>query len=241
MKENKIIKVIIILAIIVSLAMVVYSLHKTPGKQNTIEVMVNDYLGDIYYGTDTWMPTFNNINSAEEKWIWECAYSNLFKDEKDPGMYVTKEQIEDSAREVFGENLKKEFPTEGLEFWLEPEEDKYFVARASVEADYYIDYIIDSIEEKDNKVIVEIVEYKYNDIWHEQNELQVFNISFNEPITKYDLTYTGNIDLYNDYLLNKMKEAETFVVNNKEKFSTAKIMLEIDDKTGDLYIVSVER
>lgn len=249
MEENNIIKIklskILILVILAIIVMIGYSAYKANWGNEQIskitENKVDQYLGDIYYGTDTWMPTFNNINSTDENWIWECAYSNLFKDGRDPGMFVTKEQIENSAKEVFGENLKKQFPNEGLEFWLEPEADGYFVARASIEADYYIDYIINSIENKENKVVVEIIEYRYNDIWHEQSELQVFNINYNEPITKYDLTYTGSIDLYNDYLLEKMKKAETFVVDNKEKFSTAKITLEIDEKTGNLYIVSVER
>lgn len=99
---------------------------------------------DIFYFTGE-LPSFDDINSVDEDWIWLAAYYNLFSGEQDLGMYVTKEYVENSAKDIFGENLKKEFPIEGLEFWLEPENGKYFVKKAGVDFDYINDFEITDI------------------------------------------------------------------------------------------------
>ena len=64
---------------------------------------VYSYLYRIYTGISTCIPTFADINSTDENWIH-------------------KEDIEKSAKQLFGNNFNKEFPENGLEFWLEPQD-----------------------------------------------------------------------------------------------------------------------
>lgn len=198
---------------------------------------IEKYLGKIYFILEDVIPSFTDINEANEKWIWKCAYCNLVRNEKDTGDKVTKEQVEDSAKEIFGKDFIKQFPKEGLEFWLEPDGNKYFVAAAGIEPDYFYEYIINSIAYKDNQVLLELIEYKTSDIWHNQTELKVLNIATNEEIKKYDLIEYDN----NDYLLEMQENVKEFIKNNKEKFSMAKITLQIDEEFNQLYVVSVQR
>ena len=61
---------------------------------------------DIFYFTGE-LPSFDDINSVNENWIWLVAYYNLFSEEQKPGMYVTKEYVENSTKDIFGENKKR--------------------------------------------------------------------------------------------------------------------------------------
>lgn len=204
------------------------------------EEKVKEFIDRIYFiGLDL-IPSFNDINSVDEEWIWLCAHSNLFSDGKDPGMYVTKEQVEESAKEVFGEDLEKQFPNDGLEFWLEPEDGKYFVGRAGLDPDYINDYeVVDIIAEQD-KIIVEVVEYKYNSL-HDDTTLQIINIENNQVI---DNIKEEDYEDTDPELFDSSRLYETvsdLVINNLEQFSTAKLTLKMDEQTGILYIVSVDR
>jgi len=201
------------------------------------------YISKIYFGTDTYMPEFNNINLANEQWIWECAYRNLVNfEELYAAMTVTKEDVEMSARQLFGNDLQKEFPKEGLEFWLEPEGDEYFYKAAGIELDFYNDYEILSYKKSDKDIIVNIVEYKYNQIFlGEPTELNLYKINSDEVIKTYSLNSITTNDNYNDFLLSKHNEATTFVKENPELFSTATITLEYDEQKDLRYVKSFER
>ena len=205
---------------------------------------INSYLYSIYFGTETYMPEFKDINSADEKWIWECAYRNLVNfDDLVTATTVTKENVEESAKQLFGNDLNKEFPKEGLEFWLEPEGNEYFYAVASIEQDFYNDYSILSTENNGNTITVEIVEYKYNEVFlGEPTELNLYKFGTNELVKTYSLASDENINNSdNNVLYEKMDEAITYVEEHPEEFSTAKVTLKQDESTGNLYVVSVER
>ena len=204
---------------------------------------INEYISKIYIGTYTYMSEFNNINLANEQWIWECAYINLVNfEELYTAMTVTKEDVEMSARQLFGDDLQKEFPKEGLEFWLEPEGDGYFYAAAGIESDFYNDYQILSYKKSDKDIIVNIVEYKYNQYWlGEPTELNLYKINSDKVIKTYSLNNIITNDNYDDFMSSKVSEAMTFVKENPELFSTATVTLEYDEQNDLLYIKSFER
>ena len=211
-------------------------------QEKIFEKKLDDYISDIYFGLDTYMSEFDNINLADENWIWECTHRFLWKDDNAIPGIISKEDIETAAKKCFGDNLQKEFPKEGLEFWLEPEEDGYFLAAASTELDFHNDYEIVSYNKTDKDIIVNIVEYKYNEIFlGEPTEFNLYKVNSDEIIKSYDLspnTVNGN---YNEFLLNKHDEAKIFVKENVELFSTATITLEYDEQNDLLYIKSFER
>lgn len=204
---------------------------------------IDNYISNIYFGLDTYITEFDNINLADEKWIWECTYKFLCKDNTfSSSIIISKENIETVAKKCFGSDLQKEFPKEGLEYWLEPKEDGYFLAVASTESDFHNDYEILSYKKNDKNIIVDIVEYKYNEIFlGEPTKLELYKINSDEVVKSYSLNISSATDIYNDFLLNKHNEAKIFVKENIGLFSTATITLEYDEQNDLLYIKSFER
>lgn len=205
---------------------------------------INSYIYDIYTGINTTITEFDNINSANEQWIWECAYKNLaYMDDTYDKQIVTKEDVEKSAKKLFGDDLQKEFPKEGLEFWLEPEKDGFFYAAASVENDFCNGYEILSYEKNDNNIVVNIVEYKYNNIYlGEPTELNLYKQDSDKILKSYPIITNTNMgDKHNNYLWTLQDRAIEFVKDNTELFSTATIILEYDELTNSFYIKSFER
>ena len=62
-----------------------------------------------------------------------------------------------------------------------------------------------------------------------------------ENVKSYDLNINPALDNYNDLLVKKLEEAEIFVKENPELFSTATVTLEYDEQNDLLYIKSFER
>lgn len=212
-------------------------------QEKEFEEKIDMYVSDIYSGIDTYISEFKDINSATEQWIWECACRFLWKDDTIlTANIISKEDVEIAAKKCFGDNLQKEFPKEGIEFWLEPEEDGYILAAASTESDFHNDYEILSYKKTDEDVIVNIVEYKYNEIFlGDPTELKLYKINSDEIVKTYSLNDSPITDNYNDFLLNKHNEAKIFVKENIELFSTATITLEYDEQNDLLYVKSFER
>lgn len=239
----KILTLLLIIIIIVIIILGVNFLLKPKKQEEDFEEKIDMYVSDVYSGIDTYISEFKDINSANEQWIWECVCRFLWKDNTLlPASIISKDDIEIAAKKCFGDNLQKEFPKEGIEFWLEPKDDGYFLATASTEADFHNSYEILSYKKSDTNIIVNIVEYKYNEIFlGEATEFNLYKINSDKIIKSYDLNTNTSIDNYNDFLLSKHSEAEKFVKENPQLFSTATITLEYDEQNDLLYIKSFER
>ena len=105
--------IIIFILTIILIGMIVYrSRSVSNSEQVTITEIENieNYISEIYMWqeiTNEALPTFDNINNANELWIWEVVKKNLEEFELD------YQQIQDKGKEIFGEDFKKEFPKEG--------------------------------------------------------------------------------------------------------------------------------
>ena len=211
--------------------------------EKDFEKKIDMYLSDIYLGINTYISEFKDINSANEQWIWECVCRFLWKDDTIlPSNIISKEYIETAAQKCFGDNLQKEFPKDGIEFWLEPENDGYILAAASTEADFHNSYEILSYTKNDKNIVVNIVEYKYNELFlGNPTEFSLYKINSDEVIKSYSLDTNTSFDDYNDFLSSKHNEAEKFVKENSQLFSKATITLEYDEQNDLLYIKSFKR
>ena len=112
---KKLIVVIIVLAIIF-VGMIIYK-NSAISSKNNVNIQeikeIETYLAKIYMWkeiTDEALPSFKDINEASEKWIWEVVKKNLEEYE------LTYEQIEEKAKELFGDHLNREFPKQGTEY-----------------------------------------------------------------------------------------------------------------------------
>lgn len=152
-----------LLAIIGVLLIIFFGLlfYRYKTKEQTVTAQevekVQEYISKIYMwkeDTGDALPTFENINSAPDKWIWEVVKKNI-----DSYDVITYEQIMEKAKEIFGEGFSKEFPKEGNESFVYNEENQGYEP-TNVELDSYNDaFLINKIEKVNENYKIEIVEY----------------------------------------------------------------------------------
>ena len=111
----------IIILLIIFVGMVMYK-NMAVGTTNNVNIQeietIESYISKIYMWkeiTKEAMPEFEDINNAEDLWTWEVVKKNLEEYE------ITKEQIEQKAKEIFGETFNKSFPREGKQYTTEEE------------------------------------------------------------------------------------------------------------------------
>lgn len=158
------------------------------------------------------IPEFQDINSADEKWIWEVVKNNLQNYE------VTYEEIEEEAKLIFGDSFNKEFPKEGnSSFEYNSNTNKY--TATEVEFDQEEDsFLLDNITKIDKGYEVEIIEYLED--YSEEESVIVKNTN-NEEIGRVSIS-----------------ESETamqdIVKNNKDRFTKKKVYLVLENDNLNL-------
>lgn len=163
------------------------------------------------------LPEFQDINNADEKWIWEVVKNNLENYE------VTYEEIGEVAKKIFGESFNKEFQKEGnSSFEYNNEMNKYIATE--VEFDQKEDvFLLNNIVKTESGYEVEIIEY----------------------LEDYSETDNVIVRTTNDEEIGRVaaSESETdiqeIVKNNKDRFTKKKIYLKQENE--ELVIERVER
>ena len=105
---KKFIIIIVILAVIF-IGMVVHKNIAIETTSVTIQEVsqIESYINQIYLQKEIVgesLPDFENINDANEKWIWEVVKKNTEEDK------ISYEQLQEKAKEIFGQDFTKEFP-----------------------------------------------------------------------------------------------------------------------------------
>ena len=149
------------------------------------------------------LPEFQDINNADEKWIWEVVKNNLENYE------VTYEEIEEEAKLIFGENFNKEFPKEGnSSFEYNSDTDKYIATE--VEFDQEEDsFLLDNISKTDTGYEVEIIEYLED---YSEEESVVIKTTNDEEIGRVSISESET-------------NMQDIVKNNKDRFTKKKVYL----------------
>lgn len=174
------------------------------------------------------LPTFENINEANDRWIWEVVKKNLENYE------LNYEDIQKKAKELFGPEFTKEFPKEGTEYLTYNEEtNKYYAIGMGLDEEED-SFLLDTIEKSKNQYKVKIIEYleDYSNVYQSQA------IEGNE--VEYQIAIKN---LKNEVITNvKSTEDETnikeFIKENESKFTKKEINLK-KDETGNIYVESV--
>ena len=86
---------------------------------------IQEYISKIY----TWkevtgeaLPTFEDINQASEKWVWEVVNQNS------ENYDVKYDELQETKNKMFGQELTKDFPKEGTEtISYDTENDIYYI------------------------------------------------------------------------------------------------------------------
>ncbi len=224
--------VIIIILLIVFVGMYIYRQNRIiSNKSNEITVdeinKIETYLQKIYMWreiTGEALPTFDNINNAPDVWLWEVVKKNLEEYE------LSYEQLQDKVKEIFGDDLQKEFPREGYEYIEYNEETNTYYAIGSGLDNQDDVFLLDTIQKQENGYTVQIVEY-----------LEDYSEGFETTNAEYNIS----IENLNDEIIGTVKNTEDetniqqLVKDNIDKFTKKEVNLRTDQE-GNIYVTSVQ-
>ena len=218
---RKMIIIIIILAIIF-VGMLINN-NIASDNQNNITInevnQIEEYIKKIYMWkevTKEALPKFDNINVANELWIWEVVKKNLEDFE------LEYNQIQDEAINIFGTELELKFPKEGnLSFEFNERINKYQATQTNLD-NQDDTFLLNNISKIENGYEVEIIEYirDYSEVEQNENIILIKNLS-NEEIGRVMQNSSE-------------QEIQEIVKRNKEKFLIKK--LELEKNNNKIYV-----
>lgn len=223
--------VIILILLIIFIGMYVYrqnKIHVNRNSETTIDEInkIETYLQKIYMWkeiTGEALPTFDNINNAPEVWLWEVVKKNLEEYE------LSYEQIQEKAKELFGEELQKDFPKEGYQYMEYNEDtDTYYAIGSGLDNQEDV-FLLQDIQKQEDGYIVEIIEY-----------LEDYSEGYETTETEYNI----QIKNIKDETIGTVKSTESetniqqFVKENVDKLTKKEVHLKTDTN-GNIYVTSV--
>lgn len=222
MQMKKMLVIIVILAMIL-VSMIIYK-NIAINKNKSVNVQeveqIEEYISKIYMWkeiTKEALPTFENINNANELWLWEVIKKNLETYE------TTYEEIQQKGKELFGEKFEKQIPKEGNDsFYYDKESNKYLATEIVLDEEED-SFLLKDIEKEGEKYKVKIIEYIED--YSEENKVIIRNLQEEE---------IGRVSTSDSET--KIKE---IVKNNKERFSQKNI--EIKKEKDNLVIEKVNK
>lgn len=179
---------------------------------------IQSYIEKIYLWkevTKEALPTFSDINQANDKWIWEVVKNNLDDYE------ISLEEADKKVKELFGKECNKQMPKEGNSSFIYNEESEKYEA-TGVELDNKQDtFLINNITKTKDGYQVEIIEYLINHM--NENNITVENTN------EESLGTVGNST--ND------TKIQDIVKQNKSRFTKKKITLKKESESENSLVV----
>lgn len=225
-------KLVAIICILLVIFVGMY-VNRSKSNQNLITATevekVEEYISKIYMWkeiTGDALPKFDNINDAPDVWTWEVVKKDLENYE------LTKDEIQNKATELFGNQFKKQFPQEGTEYMKYDEKLGKYIS-TGIELDTLEDcFYIKNIKKTKDGYEVEIAEYleDYVNSLGVEDENEIYEI------------YIKNLN--EETIANvKNTEGETktieVVKENLDKFTTKTVNLK-KNSNGNIYVESVK-
>ena len=179
---------------------------------------IQSYIEKIYLWkevTKEALPTFSDINQANDKWIWEVVKNNL------DDYQISLEEANKKVKELFGKECNKQMPKEGNSSFIYNEESGKYEA-TGVELDNKQDtFLINNITKTKDGYQVEIIEYLINHM--NENNITVENTN------EESLGTVGNTA--ND------TKIQDIVKQNKSRFTKKKITLKKESESENSLVV----
>lgn len=225
-------KLVAIICILLVIFVGMY-VNRSKSNQNLITATevekVEEYISKIYMWkeiTGDALPKFDNINDAPDVWTWEVVKKDLENYE------LTKDEIQNKATELFGNQFKKQFPQEGTEYMQYDEKLGKYIS-TGIELDTLDDcFYIKNIRKTKDGYEVEIAEYL---------EDYVNSLGIEDENEIYEI-YIKNLN--EETIANvKNTEGETKIIEvvkeNLDKFTTKTVNLK-KNSNGNIYVESVK-
>lgn len=225
-------KLVAIICILLVIFVGMY-VNRSKSNQNLITATevekVEEYISKIYMWkeiTGDALPKFDNINDAPDIWTWEVVKKDLENYE------LTKDEIQNKATELFGNQFTKQFPQEGTEYMQYDEKLGKYIS-TGIELDTLEDcFYIKNIKKTKDGYEVEIAEYL---------EDYVNSLGIEDENEIYEI-YIKNLN--EETIANvKNTEGETKIIEvvkeNLNKFTTKTVNLK-KNSNGNIYVESVK-
>ncbi len=215
--------IIIMILAIIFMGMLVYRNILADAKNNiSVKEIENieSYISQIYMWkeiTTEALPEFDDINKANELWIWEVVKRNLEEYE------TTKEEIEQKAKEIFGEEFDKKFPKEGNQSFEYDEESGNYLATETNLNEKEDSFLLNNIEKTKEGYKVEIIEYledysdKENVIIENLQSEEIGKTNINQSDTKIQEIVKNNKERFNKKTIYLVENEDRFIVKKVEK------------------------
>lgn len=220
---KKLIAIIMILMIIL-IGMFVYK--KIAISTHTVDMgeieNIENYLKQIYMWKEVTreaLPYFEEINQANENWIWEVVKKNLEEYE------VTKEQIQTKAIELFGENFQKQFPKEGTSYLPYDEQNNLYYAE-EISLDQQEDsFCLNQIQKHEDGYEVEIIEYieDYSQELEQGNDTIILRNIAGDEIEKVPAKEESQIQELVKNKIDRFQKKKIILKKEKEKLYVQKV------------------
>ena len=214
---------IIAVLLVILIGMIIYRNSQNQVKNISVEEVssIEQYLQKIYLWkeiTNQAIPLFEIIEEADDTWIWEVVKKNLEEYE------VDKIQLEEKAKDLFGQEFAKEYPGEGTKSFVYDEETKKYYPTESQLDEQEDLFLLDTIQRTEEGYEVEIVEYLEDYTKAEEGQVEIKNIN-DEMIASVD---SNQVDV----------KGIDLVKENKDRFTKKRIFLKVE---GDkIFVTKVE-
>lgn len=214
---------IIAVLLVILIGMIIYRNSRNQVKNISVEEVssIEQYLQKIYLWkeiTNQAIPLFETIEEADDTWIWEVVKKNLEEYE------VDKIQLEEKAKDLFGQEFAKEYPGEGTKSFVYDEETKKYYPTESQLDEQEDLFLLDTIQRTEEGYEVEIVEYLEDYTKAEEGQVEIKNIN-DEMIASVD---SNQVDV----------KGIDLVKENKDRFTKKRIFLKVE---GDkIFVTKVE-
>lgn len=209
--------VTIIILLIIFVGMIIYR-NMAISSSNQVSVQeieqIETYITKIYMWrevTNEALPTFENINEANDMWTWEAVKKNLEEYE------LSYDQIQEKAKELFGTDFTKEFPKEGTEnFTYDEQTGKYYATGMGLDQEEDC-FLLNQINPTDTGYEVEIVEYledysqEFQIIIKNLNDEEIGKVEENQESSSQDIV-KNNLDKFTKKIVTLKKEGDNIYV-----------------------------
>lgn len=212
---------IICVLLVIFIGMFIYKTNINQKNVTASEVQnIEDYISKIYMWkeiTEEALPKFDNINNAPDLWVWEVVKKDLEDYE------LSYDEIQEKAKEIFGENFNKQFPKEGSEYikydenlekyvttgiGLDTQDDLFYIKQINKTKDGYEVEIVEYLEDYENSMGIEDENEVYDIYIKNLNQETVATIKSNESETRTIEVVKGNIDKFTTKTVKLVKNSE---------------------------------
>ena len=238
---KKFLKLLIILILITLIAFGLYKFFtaKNIKKPENTYLDLKKYIKDIY-GTTFLIPEFDDINDADEEWLWENVnqyvwnHNDEYQEKNEQEYGYTYEEISKIVKILYGDNLTKKFPEGAVSMRYNSYRNLYGPTSFSVKN--HFDYKIDSIKSNGNTYTISLYDYTildYSSFENENTDTKLFSIfnNYDYLLNSEEATPIISIDSLKD------KKFEN-LLDKKDLLSHKILTIEYDAPTNNYYIKS---